>query len=418
MIEGPPIPAVHEAWDTKSRWSLVVAKPWEYPEEHINVKEARVCLMALRRLTRTVRNLNKVALCLSDNLVSVMCFEKGRSSSGKLNGLCRRAAAYVIGGKIQWRLRHMASERNPSDEPSRWFQDRKHPQQLAGANKQDDSGEQYGHVPVTSFEASPPLSSPPCLAPYSSSSPTSLGMFLELFSGTAHLTTALHDQGIPCLPDIEISKGDKYDLLRQEVQDIIIKFINEGIITYVHCGTPCTVFSRARHILRNFRKARLKEQQGVALALFTARVILALRRKGGFFSVENPLTSTLWQFGPIHRLFALKDVIFIQWHMCAYDTPYKKPTGLLTNIPLLSGLAKKCPGGHSHKQLRGSETVWEGGHKKSYSWSWGLSSNSLWTLGHFGPKVFSGQQIHDSFTDSPQQSFVWWPLGRSGLWPI
>lgn len=104
-------------------------------------------------------------------------------------------------------------------------------------------------------------------------------MFLEVFSGTAHLTSALHEQGVPCLPDIEVSKGAKFDLLRREVQGVILRLINEGIITYVHLGTPCTVFSRARHNLKNFRKARLKEQQGVALALFTARVVLALRQR-------------------------------------------------------------------------------------------------------------------------------------------
>ena len=90
-------------------------------KEHINIKEARVCLMSLRRLSRTTRNLGVTALTLTGNLVSVLALEKGRSGSRSLNHICRRSAAYQLAGRIQWRLRHVESKRNNADAPSIWF---------------------------------------------------------------------------------------------------------------------------------------------------------------------------------------------------------------------------------------------------------------------------------------------------------
>ena len=42
--------------------------------------------------------------------------ERGNSSSFDLNGVCRAAAAYQFGSGVRWRLRHIETMRNPSDE--------------------------------------------------------------------------------------------------------------------------------------------------------------------------------------------------------------------------------------------------------------------------------------------------------------
>lgn len=118
-IQGPRLVPVPETFMAPQRWSLLVSAAWKRPEEHINIKEARVCLMSLRRICRTTANLGSTALTLTDNLVSALVFERGRSSSHGLNGLCKRAAAYQIACRIQWRLRHIPSEMNVSDGPSR-----------------------------------------------------------------------------------------------------------------------------------------------------------------------------------------------------------------------------------------------------------------------------------------------------------
>ena len=58
-------------------------------------------------------------LQLSDNLVSALAFDKGRSKSWALNAMCRRACALTIAADIVWRLRHIRSEGNVSDRGSR-----------------------------------------------------------------------------------------------------------------------------------------------------------------------------------------------------------------------------------------------------------------------------------------------------------
>ena len=119
LLEVHPIPEVSARWTDPARWKLLACGPWRLVDEHINVKEARVALMGLRRLCRSVGNMQTTCLSLCDNLCSVLMFEKGRSGVHSLNNLCKKAAAYQIGCSIQWRLRHIRSEDNVADAPSR-----------------------------------------------------------------------------------------------------------------------------------------------------------------------------------------------------------------------------------------------------------------------------------------------------------
>ena len=76
--------------------------------------------MAIRRLCRSKRNLGTRCLVLSDSMVSILALSKGRSSSSGVNTICKRAAAYLIAGSISLHMRHIISEKNPADAPSRW----------------------------------------------------------------------------------------------------------------------------------------------------------------------------------------------------------------------------------------------------------------------------------------------------------
>ena len=206
---------------------------------------------------------------------------------------------------------------------------------------------------------------------------------LEVFSGSGNLSAALKATGLPVLPDIEIQKGSEFDLLRKSTQTVLLRLLSTGKIKYVHFGTPCRVFSRARHNLQNYKQARLHETEGVALALFTVRCIRVMLRVGGYFSIENPLTSRLWDFEPVRELFRHRDSRFIRWDMCGFSTSYKKPTALLTNMPNLSGLARTCTRDHQHAVLRGSESRWVGGElkrgtKASFAGEYPMSLCTTW----------------------------------------
>ncbi|CAK0863104.1 unnamed protein product, partial [Prorocentrum cordatum] len=128
------IPALADGWTMRRRYHLVAADRWRWQDEHINLKEARVALMGLRRHCRSVRMLGSKLLTLSDSQVTVGAFEKGRSSAG-LQALCRRAAAYRLGGQITRRLRYIETDRNPSDLDSRQW-DAKLPAKQCPAREQ------------------------------------------------------------------------------------------------------------------------------------------------------------------------------------------------------------------------------------------------------------------------------------------
>ena len=354
VIAGPSVPVLEEAWDNEQRWTLVTSAPWKNVAEHINIKEGRVLLMGLRRLARTTRHLGTTALSVTDNLVCCLAFEKGRSGSGPLNSLCRRAAAYQIAGRIQWRVRHIESKRNVSDGPSRrWGPDFDRPLRQPPLQRPSDPADIQG---VTLHADSLELDT--------SASGTQIvdqgrpaRYFLEIFSGTANLTQAVSRSALRVLPDVEKAKGRQFDLLNPRAQNFLLSLVKTGVLWCVHLGTPCTVWSQARHNIRNSGKARYKEAVGVALALFSARMIRACLRHHVFVSLENPQTSRLWQFGPIRDLFKIRGMFFLTLHMCAYNQPYKKPTSILTNMSWLRALQKRCDGGHAHQQLRGSESV-------------------------------------------------------------
>lgn len=156
---------------------------------------------------------------------------------------------------------------------------------------------------------------------------------------------------------MELLGGSWFDLTRRSTQDALLNLIRQGSIWYTHFGTPCSVFSRARHNIRNIERSRHKEMIGIELALFTVTACRALTRLQNYWSIENPSSSRLFEFAPVARLLALPHVRFVNFDSCACGTAYNKPTSLLTNLTSFQTLARKCPGGHKHLQLRGSEQV-------------------------------------------------------------
>lgn len=147
-------------------------------------------------------------------------------------------------------------------------------------------------------------------------------------------------QNFRVLPDFEVSKGTEFDLLDPLVQQVIVSWMKQGRIWMIHLGTPCTVWSRARHNVKNWRRARDKEAKGVACAIFTAVVVRLALSLGIKFTLENPQSSRLWNFEPIAQIFTDKRVHFFTFHMCAYGTPHKKGTSILTNVAELTTLVK------------------------------------------------------------------------------
>ena len=165
------------------------------------------------------------------------------------------------------------------------------------------------------------------------------------------------------------------DLTNSDQQDQLCAALRSLRVEFVHVGTPCASFSRARkfdggppplrtsrHVLGrpNLSPAdRRKLEQGNVLADFTARVASQVRHDRGYFSIENPRKSLLWLHPAMKALRKLPGVIMVPFDMCTYGAPWQKPTALLTNFPHLRALRSLCPRTreHLHRPLKGR--VWD-----------------------------------------------------------
>ncbi len=183
------------------------------------------------------------------------------------------------------------------------------------------------------------------------------GFFLELFAGSGRLTQAVRDCGGATLAGVEIKQGGHFDLRRRSTQLVVLSWIKSGRVSVVHLGTPCTVFSRARHFIRNKVRAAEKERVGVELALFSAEVIQTCERYSVKWSLENPRNSRLFEMIGLAKLLAQQHVHRVEVDYCMYGERFRKPTSIFTNIPELDLLSKRCCHRKHEETLRGSERI-------------------------------------------------------------
>lgn len=359
----------------RERYSLLWRKRWNNSHRHINEKEAQVCLSSLRRTARVKKLHGKVKVTLTDNLSCLCALERGRASSYGLNKICRTACAYQLSCGIRWRLRHVETMRNPADEDSRFHENKQKPSKLILNNKTQhvntvggsvevpggEHGEEALRVSAHDSECTPSRPSKPPVR----QSKIRGGAFLEIFAGTARLSDEMRRQRRATLQPIDCRFGQHHDLRRRGTQLVILGMIRSGRIRYVHLGTPCTVFSRARHFIKNHRRARDRERDGVELGLFTAEIIETCNRYNVFWSLENPRNSRLFDLPFLHRLLHQEDVFRVNMDFCMYGEAYRKPTSIFTNIPTMSQLAAGCIHQKHSVVLRGSESVRCNGQKKS-----------------------------------------------------
>ena len=95
-------------------------------------------------------------------------------------------------------------------------------------------------------------------------------VFWELFAGEGNLTLAAKNAGMFVLDPVDIRHGPSHDLTQFSAQEHVFDVILGGHVDYVHMGTPCTVFSRARRGIRNLAKAR--SRLGVNLPFYVAKL--------------------------------------------------------------------------------------------------------------------------------------------------
>ena len=197
------------------------------------------------------------------------------------------------------------------------------------------------------------------------------GRFLELFAGVAGLTRAVErvDRPCDCAQDVfdkqYNNRQPEFDLLNAQHVRHLLKLIEKRTYLWIHGAPPCKSFSRARRrdrwanarVLRSDRfpagipgpgEQQALVRDGNRLDSVMAKIARAQARAGGFFSIENPERSFMWDLEPLKALANLKGVRFVCGDQCCFGGPYRKPTAWLTNAPWLAVLERRCPGSPTH----------------------------------------------------------------------
>ena len=400
LVEPIPSDMVSEG-----SYKLLWMRKWRNPDERINIKEGRVLLSSLKRAARVSSQCGTKKLTFSDNLSAVLAFEKGRSSSAALNRLCKSSAAIQNALQIKWRIRHLETKRNLADAPSRgkWFRTPVPDPHVILAEPvfspskpsviPSVSARCKNHLSLDALVPPPGLGwtavhhmakNSTCDSKMSSWHPASgacndhgrpassstsvkkakgVKVFWELFSGEGNLSKAMRSHRLFVHTPLDIKQDPSLDLTIEPVQRQVRQWIVDGHVDYLHMGTPCTVFSRARRGIKNFTKARFNERIGCELAFFSCELARLCSKLDVKWSIENPQSSRIWSLDCIQDLFGLPDAVVIDFPMCVYGQPFKKPTRLLSNCSSLVSLAATCPH-HKHAEVLKGRT-WS----PTYGWT-------------------------------------------------
>ena len=119
----------------------------------------------------------------------------------------------------------------------------------------------------------------------------------------------------------------------------------------IHFGTPCSSWSISRTTGSNTSSTVVS---GRVCAKVTVELMKLARRYGIYISIENPKSSKLWDWGPLKEELKRSRCEFIEVNMCAWGTPYLKPTYFCSNLPgLREQIGQLCTYTCRHIQLQG-----------------------------------------------------------------
>ena len=201
-------------------------------------------------------------------------------------------------------------------------------------------------------------------------------VFLELFSGSGHLSKVFNRNGIGSI-SVDIKHSLCFDLTNPVVVEVICGWLTSKHILGVWLGTPCSSWSRARHDL-NGGGPRTKthiygipllsaaDQIRVDFGNCTMRTSVKIIEKCIHLRIptflENPATSMLFDAPPIQRLRCKAQECVSDY--CQYGKPWRKRTKVLAwCIDTSEAPCMKCQGrGGVCSRTNRSHTVLTGLH--------------------------------------------------------
>ena len=183
---------------------------------------------------------------------------------------------------------------------------------------------------------------------------------IEIFAGSARITTACRDVGLATGPPIDINTG--YDLLTKRDQDDVWDIIKNGLPTVIFMAPVCTSWSSLSNVLPEAERLR-RRAASYPLVEFCAELATYQQQRHRYFIIENPETSQMWNTEPMRDIENMTGVQNSSVHMCGYGLKdpnsgmaMKKPMSFLHNIPmeLFSRVIRRCRGDHEHQRIEGA----------------------------------------------------------------
>ncbi|OLQ04162.1 hypothetical protein AK812_SmicGene12771 [Symbiodinium microadriaticum] len=195
---------------------------------------------------------------------------------------------------------------------------------------------------------------------------------LELFAGSGVFTAHLRQRGLRVLPPIDVLQSsevtEQRDLLDGDFFEQLLLLARMGAIGFLHVGLPCSTFSQARQRPGGPRPLRSRlmplglehrsaaeEDQLFAANELLNRSLLLMHSviNSGDDSLENPLSSLLWQVPAVQQLKVRHRLYNVDFDQCEFGATSKKATRLLVSNALFLQLSRTCSGDHLHVLLKG-----------------------------------------------------------------
>lgn len=345
------VPAVPDRVLVPSRWTRVVSGGW-MKDEAIHMKEARAAVYALRRSGRRVEGREHVVLVLGDNMSELLAAEKGRAANAALNQMCRRVAGLLVSSGSRWARRHVECGRNIADLDSRWA-DRgvvdggeslgggALRRRLALRGLRDEGGfartlRSAGHRPR---DWRPHVDETSC--PFVPRQRVEKGQyFLEIFSGSSHLTGALWEQGLRVAQPVDVKNGARHDVTREAIAATLLSWVKRGSVWCVWMSPPDLP---GRAAGAEGRERGDAARGALGSARFCVCMIDECSGRGVPYVIENSNGSRLLRWAPLRSRLARDGATKVCVDMCQFSMPFRRRTtvvGTLAGLGLVISLAR------------------------------------------------------------------------------
>ena len=105
---------------SSDRWRIVLAGAWFEGRHAIHARGCYTSFKAFVRQLHRCGSFSSITLIIGDSMADILSVEKERSADRALNRICGKASAYQLRMDIAWRRRYIESERDASDDDSRF----------------------------------------------------------------------------------------------------------------------------------------------------------------------------------------------------------------------------------------------------------------------------------------------------------